>query len=288
MERRMKRPAGRGAGRGRPPRRRRRAARRRSRGRRRRVARDRGAAGDRDRAAGDGGHRRGPPRSRGERAEAGREGRAGGRGGRPRPGPRSSCGSSPTGSGSRPSAARSASRRPARTRSRPAPAAPSARHRPPPRRPPRSGCGASRAAVDRPATAPSSAGQPRPRRMREVRIRDTLSGEPRVLDPNDEVGIYACGPTVYSRIHIGNARPFRRLLALRPLPELEGYRPRLVVNVTDVNDKIYTAAAAAGEPSGEFAARDDRRLLRGHRSARARAPRRRAAARPRRSPASSP
>ena len=46
--------------------------------------------------------------------------------------------------------------------------------------------------------------------MREVRIRDTLSGEVQALDPADgaEIGIYACGPTVYSRIHIGNARPF--------------------------------------------------------------------------------
>ena len=35
----------------------------------------------------------------------------------------------------------------------------------------------------------------------------------------------------------------------------EGYRARLVVNVTDVNDKIYAAATAAGEPSAEFAAR---------------------------------
>ena len=44
--------------------------------------------------------------------------------------------------------------------------------------------------------------------MREVRIRDTLSGELRALDSDEEIGIYACGPTVYSRIHIGNARPF--------------------------------------------------------------------------------
>ena len=44
--------------------------------------------------------------------------------------------------------------------------------------------------------------------MREVRIKDTLSGELQALDPGQEVGIYACGPTVYSRIHIGNARPF--------------------------------------------------------------------------------
>jgi hypothetical protein len=43
--------------------------------------------------------------------------------------------------------------------------------------------------------------------MREVRIKDTLSGELRAR-PDEEVGIYACGPTVYSRIHIGNARPF--------------------------------------------------------------------------------
>jgi cysteinyl-tRNA synthetase len=91
--------------------------------------------------------------------------------------------------------------------------------------------------------------------MREVRIRDTLSGEPRVLDPSEEAGIYACGPTVYSRIHIGNARPFVVFSLFARFLRSEGYRARLVVNVTDVNDKIYTAAAAAGEPSGEFARR---------------------------------
>jgi cysteinyl-tRNA synthetase len=91
--------------------------------------------------------------------------------------------------------------------------------------------------------------------MREVRIRDTLSGEPRALDPSREVGIYACGPTVYSRIHIGNARPFVVFSLLGRFLRSEGYRARLVVNVTDVNDKIYAAAGAAGEPSREFAAR---------------------------------
>ena len=85
--------------------------------------------------------------------------------------------------------------------------------------------------------------------MREVRIRDTLSGEPRLLDPAEEVGIYACGPTVYSRIHIGNARPFVVFSLFARFLRSEGYRARLVVNVTDINDKIYTAAAAAGEPS---------------------------------------
>jgi cysteinyl-tRNA synthetase len=91
--------------------------------------------------------------------------------------------------------------------------------------------------------------------MREVRIRDTLSGEPRAIDPTEEAGIYACGPTVYSRIHIGNARPYVVFSLLARFLRSEGYRTRLVVNVTDVNDKIYAAAARAGEPSAEFAAK---------------------------------
>jgi cysteinyl-tRNA synthetase len=91
--------------------------------------------------------------------------------------------------------------------------------------------------------------------MREVRIRDTLSGEPRAIDTTEEVGIYACGPTVYSRIHIGNARPYVVFSLFARFLRSEGYRPRLVINVTDVNDKIYAAAGRAGEPSAEFAAR---------------------------------
>ncbi len=91
--------------------------------------------------------------------------------------------------------------------------------------------------------------------MREVRIRDTLSGGLVSLDPGAEVGIYACGPTVYSRIHIGNARPFVVFSLLARFLRGEGYRAKLVVNVTDINDKIYDAAKAAGEASGEFAAR---------------------------------
>src|SRR5918997_3584300 len=90
--------------------------------------------------------------------------------------------------------------------------------------------------------------------MREVRIRDTLSGEMRQLDPSSSVGIYACGPTVYSRIHIGNARPFVVFSLFARFLRSEGYRPKLVVNVTDINDKIYVAARAAERESTEFAA----------------------------------
>jgi len=89
--------------------------------------------------------------------------------------------------------------------------------------------------------------------MREVRVRDTLTGELRSLDSED-VGIYACGPTVYSRIHIGNARPFVVFSLLARFLRSEGYRPKLVVNVTDINDKIYVAAREAGKGSEEFAA----------------------------------
>ncbi len=91
--------------------------------------------------------------------------------------------------------------------------------------------------------------------MREVRIRDTLSGELAMLDPGQEVGIYACGPTVYSRIHIGNARPFVVFSLLARFLRSEAYRARLVINVTDINDKIYDAAREAGEPSAAFAER---------------------------------
>jgi cysteinyl-tRNA synthetase len=89
--------------------------------------------------------------------------------------------------------------------------------------------------------------------MREVRIRDTLTGEVRTLE-DEEVGIYACGPTVYSRIHIGNARPFVVFSLFAGFLRSEGYRPKLVVNVTDINDKIYLAAREAGKESAEFAA----------------------------------
>jgi cysteinyl-tRNA synthetase len=92
--------------------------------------------------------------------------------------------------------------------------------------------------------------------VRGIRIHDTLSGELRELDPGDSgtVGVYACGPTTYGRIHIGNARPYVVFVLLRRFLAHLGLEPRLVVNVTDINDKIYAAAADAGVPSDRFAA----------------------------------
>jgi cysteinyl-tRNA synthetase len=93
--------------------------------------------------------------------------------------------------------------------------------------------------------------------MAEIVLHDTLSGRPQPLDPREpgRVGIYACGPTVYSRIHIGNARPFVVFSLLARYLRHEGYHVSLVVNVTDVNDKIYDAAQAQGIASAELAAR---------------------------------
>jgi cysteinyl-tRNA synthetase len=91
--------------------------------------------------------------------------------------------------------------------------------------------------------------------MREIVLHDTRSGELLALNPRDpgRVGVYACGPTVYSRIHIGNARPFVVFSLLKRFLQHEGYEVDLVVNVTDVNDKIYDAARAQGRPSAELA-----------------------------------
>jgi cysteinyl-tRNA synthetase len=68
------------------------------------------------------------------------------------------------------------------------------------------------------------------------------------------VGIYACGPTVYNRIHIGNARPFVVFSLLKRFLEHEGLGATFVANITDVNDKIYDAARPLNVPSAELAA----------------------------------
>ena len=85
-------------------------------------------------------------------------------------------------------------------------------------------------------------------RAREIRLYDTRTrraAAARAARPRAS-GIYACGPTVYSRVHVGNARPFVVFSLLKRFLEHEGYEVTLVANVTDINDKIYDAARAAG------------------------------------------
>jgi cysteinyl-tRNA synthetase len=71
--------------------------------------------------------------------------------------------------------------------------------------------------------------------------------------PPGPIRMYVCGPTVYQRIHIGNARPYIVFLWMKRWLVEQGYDVSLVENITDINDKIYAAAAREGVPSAELA-----------------------------------
>jgi len=60
--------------------------------------------------------------------------------------------------------------------------------------------------------------------------------------PPGPIRMYFCGPTVYQRIHVGNARPYIVSMWLKRWLEHEDYDVTLVENITDINDKIYLAA----------------------------------------------
>ena len=79
-----------------------------------------------------------------------------------------------------------------------------------------------------------------------MRLYDTATRGLRELPPAPgPVRMYFCGPTVYQRIHVGNARPFVLSMWLKRWLEDSGYDVTLVENITDVNDKIYAAAPGA-------------------------------------------
>ncbi|MGH3113841.1 MAG: cysteine--tRNA ligase, partial [Gaiellaceae bacterium] len=71
--------------------------------------------------------------------------------------------------------------------------------------------------------------------------------------PPGPIRMYVCGPTVYQRIHVGNARPYVVFIWLKRWLESQGYDVTLVENITDVNDKIYEAADGRGIGSAELA-----------------------------------
>ncbi len=81
--------------------------------------------------------------------------------------------------------------------------------------------------------------------MSGIRLHNTLTrskGEFTPLDPS-HVRVYACGPTVYDRIHVGNARPIVVFDVLVRLLRRSFERVTYVRNITDVDDKIITRAA---------------------------------------------
>jgi len=85
-----------------------------------------------------------------------------------------------------------------------------------------------------------------------MRLYSTLSRRLEELpEPPGPIRMYFCGPTVYQRAHIGNARPFVLGMWLRAWLRGLGYDTTLVHNITDINDKIYDAAAGR---SAELAA----------------------------------
>jgi len=90
--------------------------------------------------------------------------------------------------------------------------------------------------------------------MTQIRLHDTMAREKRVFAPADpkRVTMYVCGPTVYNRAHIGNARPAVVFDVLARLLRHRYGETSLVYarNVTDVDDKIIAAAETEGvEPS---------------------------------------
>jgi cysteinyl-tRNA synthetase len=96
-----------------------------------------------------------------------------------------------------------------------------------------------------------------------LRLHDTLTGETRPFVPlsGNAVGIYSCGPTVYGPAHIGNFRSFLFADLLVRHLRREGYDVTWVMNITDIDDKIISGAAAAGEPIGVLADRYLERFL---------------------------
>lgn len=81
-----------------------------------------------------------------------------------------------------------------------------------------------------------------------MRIYNTLTKQKQEFKPIEDgkVKIYACGPTVYNYIHIGNARPLCVFDVLRRYFEYKGYDVTFVQNFTDIDDKIIKRANEEG------------------------------------------
>jgi len=92
------------------------------------------------------------------------------------------------------------------------------------------------------------------RQLEEFETRDTASRSPRdeSVRPADKIDIYTCGPTVYSRAHIGNFRAYVFEDLLQRHLELRGYKVHRVMNITDVDDKTIRGAREAKIPLSKF------------------------------------
>ncbi len=98
-----------------------------------------------------------------------------------------------------------------------------------------------------------------------VRLYNTLTRQKDLLVPHDpqRVTLYVCGPTVYSRAHIGNARPAVVFDVLRRLLRHQYGADHVVYarNITDIDDRIIAEAAATGVPIETITARNEQWYL---------------------------
>ncbi len=90
-----------------------------------------------------------------------------------------------------------------------------------------------------------------------IALFNTLTMRKELLVPSEPgaVRVYVCGPTVYSYVHIGNARTFTSFDVIVRYLRYRGYRVTYVRNYTDVDDKIIKAAHETGEEAVALAAR---------------------------------
>lgn len=96
-----------------------------------------------------------------------------------------------------------------------------------------------------------------------LRLFNTLSAKVEEFRPlvDNEVRMYACGPTVYDYGHIGNFRTFIAVDILRRYLRLSGFKVKHVMNITDVDDKIIRNSAAAGVGVQEYTAKYQKAFL---------------------------
>src|SRR6202158_470385 len=96
-----------------------------------------------------------------------------------------------------------------------------------------------------------------------LRLYNTLSGKIEEFHPlqNNEVRMYACGPTVYDYGHIGNFRSFVAVDILRRFFRQSGFKLRHVMNITDVDDKIIRYSSQEGLSVRDYNAKYEKAFL---------------------------
>jgi cysteinyl-tRNA synthetase len=96
-----------------------------------------------------------------------------------------------------------------------------------------------------------------------LRLYNTMSSQIEAFHPlrDNEVRMYACGPTVYDYGHIGNFRTFIAVDMLQRFLRQSGYTVRYVMNITDLDDKIIRNAARDGVSVQQYTAKYEKAFL---------------------------